>query len=419
MGKITLSVPHKEEIKKTYETYIPVLTQIMNKVEEKLKNTIVLSSAPTYKSRVKSFASYYRKVLRLKADEVASRGKLVALTDMMGIRVICAFLEDLKEVESQVRNNFTVKEVEYKGSGDNFKEFGYESIHILVSIPPDCMPKDSKVQIPQGLVCEIQVRTILQDAWAEVEHELIYKTEFSPFGMPLRRKLASINASLSLADTIFQEIRDYQKKLQMETSERRESFYKKVDESTSQFTDEQKKKAEEKTKEIGKASQFVHGTLDDMLLEAIHAHNGGELDKAISIYTQILESKPVPSNMVLSVVLKHRGMAYFASNDYDKALDDFRKSTEYDPNSFRSYYYMGIVYSVQGIYDKAVDAFSKSLDINEFQSHARYRRAVAYSKIGEEEKALEDLSAAEAMGLDLAEEKLLKEKLLKKLDISF
>lgn len=419
MGKITLSVPHKDEIKRTYESYVPVLTAIMQKVEEKLKSTLCLSSAPTYKSRVKSFSSYYRKVLRLKADEVSARGKLVALTDMMGIRVICAFLEDLKEVEQQIRNNFTVKEVEYKGSGDNFKEFGYESIHILVSIPPDCMPDTAEIEIPPGLVCEIQVRTILQDAWAEVEHELIYKTEFSPFDMPLRRKLASINASLSLADTIFQEIRDYQKKLQMETSERRESFYKKVDESTSQFTKEQKEKAGEKTKEIGKVSQFVHGTLDDMLLEAIHAHNRGELDRAIGIYTQILEAKPVPSNMVLSVVLKHRGMAYFASNDYDSALKDFKKSTEYDPNSFRSFYYMGIVYSVQGSYGKAVDAFSKSLDINEFQSHARYRRAVAYSKTGEDEKALEDLSAAEAMGLDLADEKLLKEQLLKKLDMSF
>ena len=69
-------------------------------------------------------------------------------------------------------------------------------------------------------------------------------------------------------------------------------------------------------------------------------------------------------------------------------------------------------------YEKAIEAFSKSLEINEFQSHARYRRAVAYSKVGEDEKALEDLSAAEAMGLELADEKLLKEKLLKQLDIS-
>ena len=155
-----------------------------------------------------------------------------------------------------------------------------------------------------------------------------------------------------------------------------------------------------------------------MLLDAIHAHNNGEMQKAIVIYTQILESKPVPADIVLSVVFKHRGMAYFASNDYKNALKDFESSVKYDENGFRSYYYIGIVYTVLLKYEKAIEAFSKSLEINEFQSHARYRRAVAYSKVGEDEKALEDLSAAEAMGLELADEKLLKEKLLKKLDIS-
>jgi ppGpp synthetase/RelA/SpoT-type nucleotidyltranferase len=418
MSKITVSIPHKDEIKKTYESYNVVLTEILQKVEAKLKKTIKLASMPTYKSRIKSFNSYYRKVLRLKAEEVSNRGKLVELTDMMGIRVICAFLEDLHDVEQQVRDNFVVKEVEYKGSGDNFREFGYESIHVLIKIPADCMPEKCEVEIPSGLVCEIQIRTILQDAWAEVEHELIYKTEFTPFDMPLRRKLASINASLSLADTIFQEIRDYQKQFQLETSARRESFYEKVDDSTSEFSETEKAAKNSETKEIGKVSPFMRGTIDDMLLDAIHAHNAGEMEKAIIIYTQILESKPVPADIVLSVVFKHRGMAYFASNDYANALSDFQSSVNYDPNGFRSYYYMGIVYCVQGAFDKAVEAFSKSLEINEFQSHTRYRRAVAYSKIGEDSKALEDLSAAEAMGLDLADEKLLKEKILKKLDIS-
>lgn len=417
MSKITISIPHKDEIRKIYESYNPVLLEIMQKIEEKLKKTIKLASTPTYKSRIKSFNSYYRKILRLKAEEFSMRGKLVELTDMMGIRIVCAFIEDLHNVEQQIRKNFTVKEVEYKGSGDNFREFGYESIHVLISIPHECLPEKSEIEIPKGLVCEIQIRTILQDAWAEVEHELIYKTEFSPFDMPLRRKLASINASLSLADTIFQEIRDYQKKLQQETSERRESFYEKVDETTSEFTEEEKSKFKSDTLEIGKANNFIHGTIDDLLLEAIHAHNSGEIQKAINIYTQILESKPVPADMVLSVVFKHRGMAYFASNSYENALKDFQSSVNYDPNGFRSLYYIGIVYTVLHQYEKAVEAFSDSLEINEFQSHARYRRAVAYSKMGEDGKALEDLSAAEAMGLDLVDEKLLKEKLLKKLDI--
>ena len=263
MSKITVSIPHKNEIKEIYESYNPVLSSIMQKIEAKLKSTIKLASMPTYKSRIKSFNSYYRKVLRLKAEEVARRGQLVELTDMMGIRVICAFMEDLKEVERQVRESFTVREVEYKGSGDNFREFGYESIHVLISIPEDCMPENPGIEIPKDMVCEIQIRTILQDAWAEVEHELIYKTEFTPFDMPLRRKLASINASLSLADTIFQEIRDYQKKLQMETAARRESFYEKVDDATSEFSEEERARLAEQERLAADSTETAAGARDD------------------------------------------------------------------------------------------------------------------------------------------------------------
>lgn len=413
MSQITVSIPHKNEIQQIYESYTQTLSIIMKNVEEKLKNTIKLASMPTYKSRIKSFNSYYRKILRLKADELSCRGKLVALTDMMGIRIICAFMEDLQEVERQVKENFTVKEVEYKGSGDNFKEFGYESIHILISIPKDCLPKNLKVEIPKDIVCEIQIRTILQDAWAEVEHELIYKTEFSPFDMPLRRKLASINASLSLADTIFQEIRDYQKKLQNETDARRESFYNKVDATSNEFAPISKINNSNSA-----ATSFHPATIDDILLEAIHAHNNDEMEKAISLYTQILESKPVPSVQVLSVVFKHRGMAYFASNDYENALSDFKSSVENDKNNFRSLYYMGIVYSVTQKYEEAIRVFSKSLEINEFQSHARYRRAIAYFKTGDDNKALEDICASQAMGLNDDNLLGLKEKVLKRLDIA-
>ncbi|WP_147634403.1 tetratricopeptide repeat protein [Treponema pectinovorum] len=414
MEKVKISIPHKNEIKKKYESYTPILSQIMQNVEEKLKKTIKLSSAPTYKTRVKSFNSYYRKILRLKAEEFSESKKLIALTDMMGIRIICAFIEELHEVEEQVRKNFVVKEVEYKGSGENFKEFGYESTHILISIPSDCIPQNLDLKIPDDIVCEIQVRTILQDAWAEVEHELIYKTEFSPFDMPLRRKLASINASLSLADTIFQEIRDYQKKLQSETATRREAFYKKVDETTAEFSPREK----EKKVQIARVSPFLPGTIDDLLLMAIHEHNNGHTENAISIYTQILELKPEPAPPVMAVVFKHRGMAYFASNEYDHALNDFNTSVKYDPKGFRAYYYIGIVYTLKKEYEKAVEAFSKSLEINEFQSHARYRRAVAYFKLEDDNKALEDLSAAEAMGLENNDIKSLKEKILKKFDIS-
>ncbi|WP_294430858.1 (p)ppGpp synthetase [uncultured Treponema sp.] len=411
MENFVNSLPSKNNIKATYESYKPVLSEIMSKIEDKLKKTIKLSSNPTYKSRVKSFNSYYRKVLRLKSEE-AEKNSFVELTDMMGIRVICAFLEDLSEVEQQIKNNFVVKEVEYKGAQQSFREFGYESVHVLVSIPKECMPKKCQLPLPDSLVCEIQIRTILQDAWAEVEHELIYKSEFTPFDMPLRRKLASMNASLTLADIIFQEIRDYQKKLQGEVEARRAAFYEKADELTLASTNKKIESLEPKN--INRVSPYVHGTIDDMILEAIQAHNHGDLDKAVEIYSIILSSEPTPPPPVLAVIYKHRGMAYFAQNNYTASLEDFKSSVLYDTNGFRSYYYIGIVLSIMNKHEEAIEAYSESIRINGYQSHAHFRRAVSYYKLGDFDNSLKDLTDAQALGLNDPETEALHAKLMEK-----
>ncbi|MBP5403123.1 MAG: tetratricopeptide repeat protein [Treponema sp.] len=419
----TIRVPGKQAIKENYEKYRKLFSAIMDNIQKKISKDISLNPKPVYKSRIKSFDSYYSKLLRLKPKEASENDALVCLTDMMGIRIVCAFLEDISTVENQIRKKYAVKEVEHKGNLQNVKEFGYESTHILIEIPEDCKEvssiKDEKIRnlpLPENLVCEIQVRTILQDAWAEVEHELIYKTEFTPFDAPLRRKMASVNASLNLADIIFQEIRDYQTKLQREVEERRMTFYEQADNITESANKDLNFKKEEH-KDINRVSPFVHGTIDDMILAAIHAHNSGDIPEAIRIYTEILENENASDKTVLSVIHKHRGMAYFAQNDYEKALSDFKKSSKYDPKSFRSIYYEGIVYSVMGDTDSALKCFNRSLEINEFQSHALFRRALAYYNKNEYQKALNDLNAAESLGLSSDECKSLHKKLVEKFDM--
>lgn len=407
----------KENLKQNYEAYSSYFLDVMSRVIEILQKNVKLSSQPTYKSRVKSFESYYKKVLKLKSEQFSQGNKLIYLTDMMGIRMICAFLEDINDAVEQLKNLFEIKEVEVKGAQKKFNEFSYESTHVLIKLPDEIITNlyekyPNLEHLSDELVCEIQIRTILQDAWAEVEHELIYKTEFSPFDMPLRRKLASINASLTLADITFQEIRDYQKKLQKEMEERRQSFYLMADDLLND-------KVEEKSKEkINRISPFVQGTIDDMLLQAIHAHNQGNLDEAIEIYTKILEATPKTEKNIIAVITKHRGMAYFSNNNFEAALEDFDISLKNDPKAFRTYYYKGIVYSIQKKYKEAVECYSESLEINNFQAHTNFRRAMAYYELQEYEKSMNDLNTAIKLGMDAAECKPLQEKLTKKFGLS-
>ena len=384
----------KSTIRENYEAYGEYFAKILQNILVVLQDKIHLSAQPTYKWRIKRFDSYYKKVLRKEADKITEFSSLICLTDMLGIRLICAFLEDINLAISQIKELFEIKEVEVKGTEKNFSEFGYESIHVLVKIPEECFPpKDERFEnlMPLGgeLVCEIQIRTILQDAWAEVEHELIYKTEFSPFDAPLRRKLAAINASLSLADITFQEIRDYQKKLQKELEERRQSFYSIAD----NLLDEKPKQA--LTDEpINRVSPFVQGTIDEMLLRAIEAHNAGNLEGAVQIYSKILDSIPATEKTVISVIRKHRGMAFFSMNK----LEDYK----------------GIVLSIQKKYQEAIDSFTTSLEINEFQAHTHFRRALAYYEVNEFENSMNDLDAAIKLGMKQEEYKFLQEKLVQK-----
>ncbi len=415
-------LPNKLEIQRLYESYAPVFNEVLANIEAKLKASIKIASIPTFKTRIKSFTSYYKKILRQKPKEAAESKSLVTLTDMIGIRVICAFLEDLDIVEQQLVTYFNVKEIERKGAQQSFREFGYESVHVLIAIPEDCKPKkELDPLLPDEVVCEIQIRTILQDAWAEVEHELIYKSEFNPFDKPLRRKLASINASLTLADTIFQEIRDYQNRLQSELGTRRNTFYNKADDFTNKEFGLPQENRDLKASAAIYSPQndlpYSKKSIDELVLSALHEHNLANFDKAIEIYTQIINSKPTPPPVVLGVIYKHRGMAYFAQSMYDKALEDFRASVADDPKGFRALYYEGIVCSVQDKNQEAIECFNKSLEIDAFQSHVYYRRALAYFNLGEYKKSLADIASAENLGLNDEEVKALKAKVLKKFDM--
>lgn len=407
----TKNLVSKEQIRTNYEAYTEYFHEIMGKVIERLQKNVKLMTPPTYKSRVKSFNSYYRKVLRLKPEQIEEDRDLIYLTDMMGIRMVCAFLEDINIAVNQITQLFEIKEVEVKGAEKKFSEFGYESTHVLLKIPEEFIPEltgkfEGLKPVSDELVCEIQIRTILQDAWAEVEHELIYKTEFNPFDIPLRRKLASINASLTLADITFQEIRDYQNKLNSELDKRRRSFYNMADNLLNEKMPEKK--------DISRVTPFVQGTIDDMLLRAISAHNDGRLEEAVEIYTRIIEAVPDKTGNIPAVIHKHRGMAYFAMNKLEEAIQDFEDSINADPKAFRSYYYKGIVCSVMKKYEEAVDAYSHSLELNEFQCHTNLRRAMAYYELGEYEKAMNDLDVAIKFGMKPEEYKPLQDKLVKK-----
>jgi len=381
-----LSPPDKNSFYFEYEKYAEVRRLIVGDIKERVEHILGgFDSKPVVSGRIKNFASFFSKYLRLLKTGMEDP----KITDLLGVRIICPFIEDLQVAEDIISKNFEITERELKGHY-TFKEFGYESIHLLIKIPDEFITQYGD---PGTDIAEIQIRTILQDAWAEVEHELVYKAEFSPFDEPMKRKLAAVNASLSLADIIFQEIRSYQRKYSVEMEKRRGSFFQKIEESTDDllFTSQQAVKNEDAnliSVGVSASNNNENISIDDLLVSALSAHNKNRFNEAISQYSRILELKP--NDTICSIIYKHRGMAYFACSQYKEAIEDFTFALKLDEKSYKAAYYRGVVHSVLRQFSKAIDDYSLSLLINPYQSFCLFRRGQAYYHIGDYPQALSD-----------------------------
>ena len=436
MEQSVLVIPDKAKLSTQYADskprYEEALSSFLSMVESVLSNN---GLKPTLKGRVKEFDSYYAKKLRMLKKAWTEKAGPLPVNDVIAIRVICPFLGDLAKAEKILSERFSVEEIERKGAERSFREFGYESIHLLVRIPEEIMSLCPHIE---RHVIEIQLRTILQEAWAEVEHELVYKAEFTPFDEPMRRKLAALNANLTLSDIIFQEILEFEKRLNAELGHRREVFYRKIEEvadaSESGAEDEARPAGEAysgmlpgdarsegaRLKEsrleearlgearlgeappvdkltdesAGKHDMDGYGNfgMDGLLLAALEAHNKADFDKAVRIYSAIVAEKP--DREIASVVYKHRGMAYFAQSRYHEALQDFSSCLTLDPECYKALYYRGVVKSVLEDFLGAAEDFSAALQIHPYHFFSRYRRALCYFKMGDTATAHADCEVA-------------------------
>jgi putative GTP pyrophosphokinase len=405
------TLPNKSVLQRQYGADFPARELIVKELEIHIEQLVAgLSSHFTIKGRVKGFQSFFKKYLRYLSE--VSNNELPVIPDQIGMRIVCPFIEDTVIVENLIKDNFEVVEIERKGSSYSFKEFGYESIHFLARLPESIGGKYKKVSGESftGDIIEIQIRTILQDAWAEVEHELVYKAEFRPFDHPMKRKLAAINASLSLADTIFQEIRAYQRHFNRQLGQRKESFFKKVEAAADNFLFDGKERSET-PKNV--RFDFENSSIDDLLLNALYAHNRGHFSEAAAYYSYILSLNTDAGTV--SLIHKHRGMAFFAQSLYEDAINDFTRALDLDKKSHQAAYYCGVVRLVLQQYAAAVDDFTTAITINGFQPYSFYRRAEAYYHLEDYPQALSDCESALSLDHELEGAKKLKNMLLAKL----
>lgn len=171
------------------------------KIESLIKTILNESNIKihTITSRTKDIGSLQKKILKKKKKYNSYRD----ITDLSGVRIICFSLEQVDIVAEKIKENFTIIP---KYSIDKRElldpdRFGYLSLHYVVKISKN-RERLTEYSRYKGLFCEIQIRTLLQHTWAEIEHDLDYKSEIA---LPkyIKRRFYRLAGLLELADDEF------------------------------------------------------------------------------------------------------------------------------------------------------------------------------------------------------------------------
>ncbi|MBN1593473.1 MAG: hypothetical protein JW941_09560 [Candidatus Coatesbacteria bacterium] len=187
-------------------------------LEKRLRSAGIEYSSVT--RRTKSAHSFCEKAKRR-----GLRDPLKEITDIAGVRVVFLYKSDRKAIETVIQESFEVVKKVDKTDPNEPDRFGYQALHFLIRLRKEasCARYDDL----RELGCEIQVRTILQDAWAIVAHHLSYKDEAS-VPKEIMKNLNALSGVFVTADNQFNAVRSeleaYRKKLRKQISERKQDF---------------------------------------------------------------------------------------------------------------------------------------------------------------------------------------------------
>jgi putative GTP pyrophosphokinase len=125
------------------------------------------------------------------------------ITDLIGARVICWFVDDCYGMLDyiQATKQFRIKPLSLEDYINDPKRTGYRSIHILADISYDRVKtyRKRRTVVEDRMICEIQIRTKLQDAWAEFTHEVHCKVP-AEFQADYETAIAEIALRLAAED---------------------------------------------------------------------------------------------------------------------------------------------------------------------------------------------------------------------------
>lgn len=192
-----------------------------------------------YESLAKKVNEIIKEVLddrNIKYYEIQYRGKTIEsfkqklmgdisfdpkkMQDLAGIRIIAYVNSEVEKISDIIQSIFSIDKSRSVDKAEmlGVDKVGYRSLHFVATCP------EERAQLPEykqyeGLFFEIQIRTILQHAWAEIQHDKNYKSaEFLP--NDIRRDVSLLAGQLEIADKQFDGISKFIDKYSQEVAEK-------------------------------------------------------------------------------------------------------------------------------------------------------------------------------------------------------
>ena len=194
-----------------YGEYEGTLQQIMEDIEgrlfayqERVKSETNENAYEHILARIKTDESMREKCIRKGLPETAESA-LSKLTDAIGIRVICSFVDDVFNIVEYIRSFDDCEIIEEKDYIRHAKPNGYRSYHMILGVHTS--ESDVMGNTPGTYYVELQIRTIAMDTWAALEHRMKYKKDI-PNQELLVGELKRVADELASCDLSMQTIRE-------------------------------------------------------------------------------------------------------------------------------------------------------------------------------------------------------------------
>lgn len=185
------------EIRTKYEELQPRYTRLVEEVKTALRSALDGARIETSAifGRVKTMDSVLGKV-----DKKGYKDPFSQNDDFAGVRFVCRYTPELDRVETIIKKEFAVLQTEDKSASLDVDRMGFQGRHYVVALMPHW--RGYRYDNLVGLRCEIQLRTICQDAWAQISRHLEYgSTESIP--APIHRELNRMAGLLETAQISF------------------------------------------------------------------------------------------------------------------------------------------------------------------------------------------------------------------------